>query len=365
MNPNKNQHFAQPRHTGRLLPHAHTSYPVLAFLLLMVGVLLVGFNGLVNAYTITDSGTYTVKTIVSGPPPTTAASIDTPNNETQVTAQPITVTGSCPPQTYVKLYRNKFFSGVAECSASGQWTITTALFAGVNQLEADDYNFADEPGPVGTIMTVYYAAPALLPTQSTPTSTASTASGKSTHAVTGSGSSKTATSKPGTTPALVGEPLLLKSEFVYQGIYTGENLTWQVSVEGGQAPYGISIDWGDGTQQVLSRSTAGIFQISHTYTKHGGYHGSYPIKISAGDAAGSQSFLQLLAIVNDRPVGAATKVSNGLSGPSFFSSVTVSHAMRYIWPTYGVTVLMLISFWLGERRELGYLRPYLRRHRTK
>jgi len=37
--------------------------------------------------------------------------------------------------------------------------------------------------------------------------------------------------------------------------------------------------------------------------------------------------------------------------------------VSYVWSGYGVVILMLFSFWLGERRELGYVRIHIKRHR--
>jgi hypothetical protein len=367
--------LSHPKHTGHVLPRSKTSYPILAMIVLCVGVLLAGMSQFASAAT-SGTGDYVVDASVPGPPPTVAATIDNITDGAHFTSQPQTVSGSCPLNSYVKLYRNGFFSGVSECDASGQWTLTTALFAGANQLAAKDYSYTDQAGPTQTPITVYYDAPA-----NTSGSGSDSGSGQN-QTTTNSNGSETVTSNPSTNASstsgmgavtsttngsvtAVGEPLVIKTDFSYQGVFVGNALSWQIDVEGGQTPYGINIDWGDGTQQVLSRALSGLFTISHTYTRPGGYHGSYPVKISVGDAAGTQSFLQLLAIVNDHPSGGGNgffgSSSGGSSlGGSIFSSGGISHVLKYAWPSYGVTVLMVGSFWLGEVQELKRVRPFLR-----
>jgi hypothetical protein len=37
--------------------------------------------------------------------------------------------------------------------------------------------------------------------------------------------------------------------------------------------------------------------------------------------------------------------------------------LKFIWPAYGVVILMAVSFWLGEREELIDLKRSRLRHR--
>ena len=77
------RHFriAHSRHTGHITPHRTTSYPVLAMILLIVGVLMYGWSGMVNAVQYgPESGHYVVRTSVKGTAPTTTPTIIKPNN---------------------------------------------------------------------------------------------------------------------------------------------------------------------------------------------------------------------------------------------------------------------------------------------
>jgi hypothetical protein len=134
--------------------------------------------------------------------------------------------------------------------------------------------------------------------------------------------------------------LIIQSTSYYRGSEPGQEVVWPIELVGGQAPYAVSIDWGDGTTEVITRLTAGPFTVKHTYQKVGGYLGSYPLIIRAADAAGHTAYLQLTTIVN------SPKGGTGTSKPT-----DVITGQMLLWPIWVVLFLMVLSFWLGERRE--------------
>lgn len=338
------------RHTGHITPHRTTSYPTLAMILLCVGVFLATWTKFVTAdsfvYPDPASGSYDVHLKVPGPAPTIAATIDTPSGGASFTDIPITVKGSCPVSTYVTLYRNGAFSGVALCTAQGDYELQTGLFSGANQLQARVFSLTDVAGPMSNTVDVTYTPP--LPPE---TGSGSSSSGSSSSKASSSSTARGSTSAP--IP-----PLLFKTSFIYEGHYVGQSSRFELSVDGGNPPYAISVDWGDGTRGLISRSKAGVFTLEHTYKKAGDYKGSYVVNLSASDADGNKTFLQLLSIVNN-PTGAVPGTAKGpttgfgAGTPAYLNKLT-----GYIWPGYGIVVLMLVSFWLGERRELSVLRPH-------
>ena len=317
-------HLTHRRHTGKLLPHRSTSYPLLGMILLCVGVLLSSWSHLASA------DNYDVQASVLGSAPTVAATISSPADGSHVGVTPLTVTGTCPTNSYVSLHRNNLFSGVALCAANGTYSLVTDLFVGANQLQAKVFSPTDLPGPVVAVSTVYYDPPA--------------------------SPARLSAAADNVSPA---EALVLKSNFSYQGFYAGDPVSYRISVEGGRAPYAIAVEWGDGLRSLLSRASSGEFELTHTYRSTGGYHGSYPINISASDAKGQQTNLQLLTIVNAHPNAATGQsTATGIGGMG-----VLQQALRYIWPSYGVTVLLVASFWLGERHEFALLRhPRTTRH---
>lgn len=329
-------------HTGHVIERRHTSYPVLFFMLLLIGVFMAGWTIRVSAG-VSKSGSYDVHVRVPSPPPSLPAPITSPSGGVHFKAVPITVTGTCQTDTYVELFRNNVFSGVASCTADGTYSIQTDLFAGGNTLHTQDFSFTDTPGPLSDSVTVYYDAPTPPP--------GNEGGGKS-------GGSTGGTSGPsggGSTGQPSVSPLLLKAVFVYHGYYTGQPAARQLDIEGGTAPYALNIDWGDDTSSLLTRTKAGSFSLQHTYVRHGSYHGYFTVKVRASDAAGNQTYLQLLAIINDPPATAAT----AHPAPPAGTANPFNQYLKYIWPTYGIALLMLASFWLGERQEYHHLHPYL------
>jgi hypothetical protein len=353
------------QHTGHVLPRKTTSYPILVMLLLCVGVFLASWTRAVTADapgTVYRSSDYIVHASVPGPPPSVAATVDSPNEGDLFTATPISVSGTCPNNTYVVVYHNGVMGGVALCDAMGQYHTTTDLFVGPNALKVIDYSFTDVAGPVSNIVNVVYQPPQPVNTPGTTTTTTTTTP----HAPSGR-STNTATS--GTPSQSVANPLVLHTDFTFQGFYVGDEVVWDLNVQGGAAPYAVSVEWGDGTRSLVSRSAAGSYNFRHKYSKKGGYHGSYAPIFSATDADGQQATLQLLSIISNRPtpIAAGSSIDNysgmTLGGLTTLGGKNVSRFIKYVWPSYFVVVLMLTSFWLGERREYQQLKPRLRKNR--
>ena len=335
------------RHSGRKLPHSHTSYPALAMMLLLVGVLLVNTSRAVSAVAPTGSGSYQVTAAYLGPPPASAATIDSPVDGTRFKNTPITVTGTCPADTYVMLTRNGVSSGTAICGPLNTYSLQTDLFDGSNALLAHVFSKFDVAGPNSNGVTVTYDKS--VPVTPTPTSTTPSTAG-----------SPVVQTRPDASLIL---PLLLKSNFKYSGHNLGQSVNYQFEIIGGQAPYAVSINWGDGTTKTVSIAASGPFSVSHTYEKASQSSNSFKIIASAVDVAGEQTILQLLAIANDQP--RAPLVTKSPSGdlPAAGFGEQLKNAFRYIWPTYGIVTLMLASFWFGELRELKLLRPKSGQHR--
>ena len=333
-------HVAHHRHTGHLTPKRSTSYPMLFMVVLCVGVFLASWTRYVTADPPQygpAGGSYEVHLSVPGPPPSQPATIDSPVNGAVFTSIPITVSGSCPVNTYETLYRNGAFSGVALCSAVGDYSLQTALFPGVNQLQVRDFSPTDVGGPLSNTVTVTYNPPQPPP-------------------------STTSTSGKPNSGGTIAEPLIFKTTFSYLGYYTGTTTQWALDLEGGNPPYAISADWGDGQHSLLSRTKAGTFTFTHQYKKAGGYKGSYVVSFSAVDSDNQQTFLQTMAIINNPPAGAgSTKPTPTVGGGS---SSYLHTLLRYVWPGYAIVLLMLISFWLGERREFSYLKHHKRLRRA-
>jgi hypothetical protein len=300
-------------------------WPFIAFILISIGVLLVGWTFQAEA----DDLHVTAK--VSAELPSGPAIITSPGDGTRFSEVPITVSGTCPVDTYVQIYRNNFFSGTAICTTDGNFTLDIDLFAGANQLEAKVFNITDDEGPASTPITVYYDVPEQ-PTGGTPAAPEQPTQPQA------------ITLRPPSSPAVA--PFSIKSEFAYRGYKVGQTVELVFEVGGGVPPYALNIDWGDGTNSVISQKEPGKVSAYHRYKKVGnGTKGSFVVRLSGSDTDGRQAFLQLFLLVN--PAGVPGFVANTLpSGPHFKTSW-----LKLIWPAYIIILLMAFSFWLGEREE--------------
>ncbi|HEY6736429.1 MAG TPA: hypothetical protein VI322_01805 [Candidatus Saccharimonadia bacterium] len=295
----------------RLVSHRQTSYALLTFLVLAVGILLASVSWSSKAdsdcgvpSTPSCSGSYTVKAVVPGPRPTKPSTILSPSNGQAFATNPVTVSGTCQAKSLVKIFSNGILVGSVLCGADGKFSVPVDLVVGKNDLTALPYNTLDQVGPSSPTVTVTLNQP----------------------------------------PGGLGfsSELIIQSESYYHGSEPGQEIVWPVELVGGSAPYAVSVDWGDGTTDVQTRVAPGAFTVKHTYQKSGtGYLGSYPLIIRAADAAGHTAYLQLTTIVNS-----AKADTNPAKAAA--SSITTQWLL---WPLWVVVLLMVASFWLGGRRE--------------
>ena len=126
-------------HTGKLRPHEHTSYLPLAAMLIFVGCLL-------GVYTVSAAspgpagGSIGISGTVPTKPPTVAATIQKPTGQQRFSETPITVSGTCPVNTLVEVFKNDIFAGSTACSGTGTYTLDIDLLIGQNTLIARVYD---------------------------------------------------------------------------------------------------------------------------------------------------------------------------------------------------------------------------------
>jgi hypothetical protein len=412
-------------------------HPFSVMVLLCVGVIIAGstYQGF--------AATLNVTATVPAPLPTAAAQITSPSADLHTLAPVFNVTGNCPPQSYVKLYRNGSFSGVDQCHQQTlRFQIQTGLSPGVNQLQAKVFNVTDQEGPASPAVTLHYdyidptppanpgnpgnpgqnptgngngddngnASPSTVPTslhvdtvdrRSTDSSSATsnrptvrgtappfsaievtfhsdpvvcktqadsagdwsctlqTALPDGWHsvdivAVTPSGERivnpsfriMVQQSVPNLLAPAPSNPPVIVTGYTYRAYRPGEAFSWDVSLRQGQPPYKLQVDWGDNSRSTYAVDSHLPVTVSHTFpTKTTA--DEYVIILNATDAKGAAApAVQLSAVVKGTdPVGGAVTGSGPVSG--------LLNAIRdhlwIVWPTYIVVVLMVLSYWLGER----------------
>lgn len=300
------------QHTGKLRPHIHTSYLPLLILLFVVGLILGAHTALAQSPG-PQSGSIGLTGTVPGTPPTTGATIEVPDNGQRFATSPVTISGTCPPNTLVEVYKNDIFAGSTICTSNGTFTFEVDLMIGENILVARVYDDLNQAGPISASVTVYYDA---LPPQ--PEAGFNSLD-------------------------FGGSQLLLNTNSVFRGTFPNQDLTMPISIIGGTPPFAVNIQWGDSNNKVISRNDNLNFNADHKYTRAG----TYQVRLQATDAAGRVAFLTVASIVNGAPDGSAGVGSGAVASQNWLIA---------LWPLYVSLVAVVVAFWLGEIREKRLLK---------
>ena len=295
------------KHSGSHRPHEHTSYLVLLFMLAIVGVSLAFFTATAMMRPGPASGSIGLSGVVEGEPPTEGAVILVPSTGTRFSETPITVSGTCPANILVEIFKNDIFAGSTICTAEGEFSLETDLLVGRNDLTARVFDALSQEGPVSDVVTVFYD---VLPTQ--PSSLSPLSFG--------------------------GQQLIINTDAVFRGAFPNSDMQVPIDIIGGRPPFAVNVQWGDSTNKVVSRTNNETFRVSHAYARAG----TYSITIQATDADNRVAFLTVAAIINGQPFAAATEEQPPMS---------IIQRLLVLWPLYAILVTMVISFWLGEIRE--------------
>lgn len=310
----KHKKILPKAHTGKLVHHRHTAYGALVGLLLLTVTPLFIISREVATAAPTDPvvASYGTYAVVPAQIPETPPNITAPGQGTVITTNdPVTVSGSCPDNMLIKVFKNDVLAGAVFCEG-GRFGVEIDLFLGPNALVARAYNANNIAGPDSAVVTVRREM-AGQPAGQTPVTPSS-------------------------------GQFFITSDIHYKGVSTGQKVTWPLIISGGQAPYAVSVSWGDGKTDLISRSQAGLFEVSHVYEKSGdGPHGSYDITVLATDGTGTKSFIHFVTIVSsNEPATVAASIKAGYNWSS---------ALKIAWQLIVLAIAIIVSFWLGERRE--------------
>ena len=295
-------------HSGRLKPHEHTSYVPLGILTLITGFALM--LATVASSSAQSPGPEAQSIGLTGtmpaPPPKTGPTITSPQSGQRFSSLPITVSGTCPAGTIVQLFKNNIFAGSTPCESNETYSIEIDLLFGENVLKAVAYDAINQASPDSNTVIVHYDTPLPQPA-------------------------------PSSFIDLTGAQLILNTDAAFRGIFPKQKFNMPITIIGGTPPYAINIQWGDGTNELISRSDSSVFNVSHDYKKPG----TYKITLQASDSKKLTAFLTVVAIVNGQPdIIAASATSD-----------KPSNKLMWLWLLLAIIIAMLSSFWLGEQRE--------------
>jgi hypothetical protein len=281
----------------------------------VAGVILLLFQPIFAQVTNPQSEAAGLTGTVPAPPPTQAATISFPVNGQVFTDVPINVTGVCKTDLTVKLFKNDIFSGSDVC-VNNSYTITIDLFSGENELVAIVFDDLDQQGPDSNHVFIEYD------------------------------------DDFGTDAAF--QRVNITSNFAKRGANPHQQLDWPFIITGGQQPYAIKVDWGDGVEDLSTLELSGDFIVSHIYDESGVYR----VIIKVTDGRDQSSFLQVVSIVNG-PLGEIIQ-DEGLEGLAPAGRVIY----RWItWPLFLLLTLIFSTFWIGRRYEINRLKKQFAEHK--
>jgi hypothetical protein len=267
--------------------------------------------------TFAETLSYEVSARVPAEPLTSPALITSPVDGQRFTTNTITVSGTCPDNSYVKVLRGTEVAGIAVCNAN-TFIMQISIAPGANMLTAKVFNITDDEGPASPPITVYYDVPVQPQNPTQPTT-------------------PIRPPQP-TTPVPSGNGgLAIDVPYKYTIRKPNETWQWQLNVSGGTPPYTITVQWGDGTSGTYTRDAAGTFTITHAYGKADVYR----VLIKAQDATGAMTLLEISAPVKD-----PLQANIGLL------SLLQTLNPWIIWPLYAVLLLCVLLFWLYELRRM-------------
>lgn len=253
--------FHHHKHTGKLLHHRHTSYPVLFALVLIVGGLMFMTDRVARADDLLVTAT------VPAPIPAGAPAFTAPADNTTTQDPSVDFAGTCPvisPAVIIALYEGTTLLGSGLCQNDGTFAVTASLSSGAHTIVATVVTITGDTGESSVPVHVTYTPPA---TPLQPTSPASPQN-----------SSTNPTIPIGNTAA----PLDIISEKPFLTFRSDLRADWRGRFAGGVPPYAITIHWGDGKSDTYTVSGNDLQSFSHRYPQNRLYTFSITVRDSSG-----------------------------------------------------------------------------------
>lgn len=281
------------------------------------------------------AASYNVNASVPFPAPTQPAVIDAQLNGLNTASNTVEIFGTCQainPVAIVSIWRSGASIGSVNCESNGTFRLTVGLVSGLNTLIARTSSISEAYGPDSSSLSITYtpaqpSSPGSAP-QSTSPSTPNSNLSQSSEAI------------PGT------NQLNIRTPSTFTLMDQKNTVATQVEVNGGQNPYTITINWGDGVTETKVVNASGIYTFEHTFEKQG----SYKAIAKVTDVLGSSVDYQF-AIVSEQPQPASQTATNTTEPGSDTGDSVVA---RYFLPAaiaagvLGISAIALSGFWIGQ-----------------
>lgn len=290
-----------------------------------------------NLLTATASANnYQVQAVIPYPPPTQAAVISPGIDGTTVQAALQTISGTCQiqnPTNVVSIWRSGSSIGSSPCVA-GVFSLQIMLVPGQNDLIARTANPNIIYGPDSAQISVTL----VLPPNPPPPPTG------------GGPEPKSPAEQVIVTNAAANSGLTITPTQAFGVLGASYQVTVSVAVGGGEHPYDIFLNWGDGSTDTHHVDTAGTYTFTHTYQAAG----SYKVHGLVHDMLGATSEFDY-AVVSALK---STVVGSG-SGHGHWSGnvIVVRHSWWQSPMTYakatGVIAVLAGAYWLGVHHTVA------------
>lgn len=248
-----------------------------------------------------QTGSLGLEGVVEGEPPDRPAGINTPVDGQVITETPVTVAGTCQSGLIVEIYKNDVLAGSTMCEENNTFELDISLFFGENVLIARVRDLLGQAGPDSEPVTVTYDPPVA------------------------------------ESDRQLGQQLIITSNTSFRGAMPGSEISFPMRIAGGEGPYAVSVNWGDGGDDVFTRSDTGSFDISHVYERPG----IYRVVVQVSDDQDQSAFWQFVAII-----------SGDIDNVFDVDEAAPEEEVRYIlWPLYVLLAMIPLAYWLGIRHQ--------------
>lgn len=244
-----------------------------------------------SGFSVSETSTVGLKGRVLANAPSRAPEILTPKDGEIITGESITIiSGTCQSGLVVEVYINERFSGSDICE-SEEFSIEVNLYDGENRIFARSVDGIDQASPDSLTVIVHVNG--------------------------------------------ISNDLRLSSAHSRKSVDPNNRLTWPLVISGGEAPYAVYVEWGDGGYGLKSIAKAGEFSVEHSFRESG----IYKIFVRAQDVSNNRAVLQLVAISNGR-----VSIVNNTNCTPKKNKIAWWVALILLGP-------ILLNFWLGRRYE--------------
>lgn len=289
------------QHSGKVLPHGHTSHGVLLVLLIAAGLMMWFATDKALAGNQTGSGSVAVSGVVPSPAPEEPPVVETP--EPTPEKPTVEIRGTKPTSGVIEVYSNGILVGIAGCKPD-KFALDITPLRGKNEIKTRIVDSLGQYSPDSIPFSFNYLPLLSVQRANVP-------------------------------------QLFITTEAAYYGIQVGQAFDLKPKITGGKGPYAVSSNWGDGSSDdLVVRTEPGQFSQTHNFENPG----CYLVQVNVKDSVENEAYFQTVVIVSGskEAVASTSKIDQIIATPT----------LGFLWPLYLMVLGIIAAFWLGEKYQL-------------